>query len=681
MIELYALFFMAGTGTAAVFGLWNIWVWFKVGRDTRNTVKQIFANVFSRRLLTMLKAFFSNSLVFIRLFREDRVRGLVISSFIVSYLGIIVSGHLMAEALPKIGPENPLIVFFYAPFLPAYFFQVVPLSSFGFWEAFYATMDNLLVVIVLLGLVYFAYRRYVQKASILRTGWEDTVAILLPGTWIIVRTISKGVSLLEHQVPFDVAKYWTLPYLISQVLAPLNADWAAISSVLWPLAGLFLGIFMASMAVNSKLWHIFTGPLVVLANSVSRPAHHALSPDSHMAYTPKQVMEIDGCLTCGVCADYCEVYAETCNPANVYVGINRTSRSIFWRRHGLVAKLLRTERPNSAELEVFSRGVFNCTLCARCQVVCPLAIDTRSLGIATREFLVAEGYYPKNFTLIKDAIATNRNVYNLPNSERAFWTGYLPDPDVLMKPRTQAKVVYFVGCISSFSPAVQDIPLAMAQVLQHAGLDLAILGEDEWCCGYPLIVAGMGNQAKEVKRHNIERITKMGAETIVFSCPSCYHTWKNEYDLKIDMVHHTEYLSRLIKEDRIRPNPLNMTVTYHDPCDLGRNSGVYEPPREVIRSIPELSFSELRFNRQRALCCGGGGDVEIVDEDFPARIGTQVINLVDEAGSEVLVTSCQQCKRTLTKAVAKRASGSKPRVMDLAELILQSLERQLLPGT
>jgi heterodisulfide reductase subunit D len=675
MIALYALFFMLGTGVAVTFGLWNIWVWFKVGGGGWGTVKGVLAVIFSRELLVMLKAFFSNSLSFTRLFRQERLRGLMISVFVTSYLGVIVIGHLMAEALPKIGPDNPIIVFFYAPFLSAYFFDVVPICSFGFWDALYATLDNFLVMLVLFVLGFFAYRRYVQQSSVLRTTWDDTAAILLPGAWIVLRTISKAVSLLQHHVPFDVAKFWVLSYLISQALAPLNLDWATIASVLWPLSGLLLGVFMASMALNSKLWHIFAGPLVVLANSVSKPVQYTYTASAHHGYTPKQVMEIDGCLSCGICAYNCEVYSETANPGTVYVGILNNLRSIMRRRYGPIARILRQEKPTPAELKVFSRGVYYCTLCARCREVCPIGIDTRSLGKSIRESLVTEGHYPANLNLMRDSVASNRNVLGLPNSERAMWVDYLPNPDETLTKKTRAEVAYFVGCMSSFSPTVQDVPVAFAQILQHGGVDFAILGEKEWCCGYPLVWAGMSREAEELRKSNIDRMTELGVKTAVFSCPSCYHSWRTEYDVNIELLHHTQYILRLIKEGRIHLKPLNLTVTYHDPCDLGRNSGEYDAPRDVIKSIPDISFVEMRLNREKALCCGGGGDVEVADENFPSTIAKQLISLAKETGAGTIVTACQQCKRTMVKALSKEgAETSSLKVIDLAELVIRSIE-------
>lgn len=675
MIALYALFFAMGTIACVLFGAWNVATWFKVADDFGRTIRSAIRSVFSRRILRLAKAFLSNSLLFTRLTKESMTRGVVISAFLISYIGVILINHLMAELVPKIGPEDPVSIFLYAPFLPSYFFEVVPLGAIGPLGSLYGFADNSFMAVIIFGEVWFAYRRFVLKESPLKTTFADVSAIILTVAWLLVRLVGEGVSLLQYNVPASIGSYWFLAYGISQVLKPFTLDLAYVAYTMWSLSGLLLAIFMTSIPLNSKLWHIFTAPLVVLANARRGQEVKIETRSSTRAFSVKQMVEIDGCLSCGICADNCEVYSETANPGTVYVGILKNLRSIMRRRHGPIAKILRQEEPTATELKLFSRGVYYCTLCARCREVCPIGIDTRSLGRAIRELLVSEGHYPANFNLMRDAVASTHNVLGLPNSERAMWVEYLPNPDETLTKKTHAEVAYFVGCMSSFSPTVQDVPVAVAQILKHGGVDFAILGENEWCCGYPLVWAGMRREAEELRKSNTKRIADLGVKTAIFSCPSCYHSWKTEYDIDIEILHHSQYILRLIREGKIQLKPLNTTITYHDPCDLGRNSGVYEAPREVIRSIPGLSFTEMRFNREKALCCGGGGDVEVVDENFPGAIAKQLISLAKETGAATIVTACQQCKRTMLKALSKEApEGSPLKVVDLAELVLKSIE-------
>lgn len=134
----------------------------------------------------------------------------------------------------------------------------------------------------------------------------------------------------------------------------------------------------------------------------------------------------------------------------------------------------------------------------------------------------------------------------------------------------------------------------------------------------------------------------------------------------------TQFILRLIKEGRLKLGPVKLKVTYHDPCDLGRKPGIYDDPREIIRSVPEIEFVEMPYNREKSLCCGGGEDVEMIDESFPGKVGVEVLNEAKGIGAEVLITACQQCKRTFSKAAKEMKEPI--RILDIAELVSMSLE-------
>ncbi len=276
--------------------------------------------------------------------------------------------------------------------------------------------------------------------------------------------------------------------------------------------------------------------------------------------------------------------------------------------------------------------------------------------------------YPKSLDMIREAIKEEKNVANFPNSERAIWMEYLPEPPNVQG-KKKAEVVYFVGCMSSFSPQIQDIPGAVVQILEKAGVDFLILGEKEWCCGYPLIGAGMKKEAESLIKHNTRVIESTNAKTVVFSCPSCFKTFKENYRIKAELVHHTQFIARLIESGKIKLGKLNKKLTYHDPCDLGRHSNVYEEPRQILRSIPEAEFVEMSRSREIALCCGGGGDLELVNPELTNKISQAVVDSGLETGAEILVTACQQCKR-----VIKKSASGKLEVMDIAELVMDVIQ-------
>lgn len=660
---------------AAFFGAWNVATWFKIADNFRGTIRSAIGTILSRKILCLFKSFLFNSLLFVRLSKEKVVRGMIISAFLVSYVGVILINHLMAELVPKIGPSDPVSVFLYAPFLPSYYFAVVPATATSLMGNVYGFLDNLFMFVIVLGEISFVYRRLVLKETRLRVASSDVSAIAVTVAWLLVRIVGESISLLQYSVAASVGSYWFMAYGISQIIKSLVVNWGSVASVIWSLSGLLLGLFMVSIPLNPRLWHIFTAPLVVLASSVGGEEIGIERLPSRGMFSVKQLVEIDGCLSCGICADSCEVYSQTRNLGTVYLGMLKDLRSIMRRRHGPVAKILGQKEPTAVELRSFANGVYHCTLCGRCREVCPIGIDTRSLGRSIREMLVNEKHYPTNLNIMKDNVKSTHNILGMPNSERAIWVDYLPSPDDRLAKKAHAEVAYFVGCTSSFSPAVQDVPVAIARILQYAGVDFALLGENEWCCGYPLISAGMRQEAEELKKANINAIRSLGVKTVVFSCPSCYHMWRTEYEIDVELVHHSEYLLRLIREGKMRLRPLKMTVTYHDPCDLGRNSGVYDAPRNIIKAIPDLTFVEMRYNKEKALCCGGGGDVEVVDEKFPSVIANQLLSLARETGADVIVTACQQCKRTMLKALQNETPPQNPlQVLDLSELLLKSIE-------
>jgi heterodisulfide reductase subunit D len=183
----------------------------------------------------------------------------------------------------------------------------------------------------------------------------------------------------------------------------------------------------------------------------------------------------------------------------------------------------------------------------------------------------------------------------------------------------------------------------------------------------------MPEKLEAMKAHNLKKVADIGAKTVVFTCPSCFHTWKHQYDTGLKLMHSSQLIADLIKDGRITPKKeINVTATYHDPCDLGRNTGVYEEPREVIQSIPGLKFKELPTNRQFAICCGGGGNLEMTDPELSGAIAQMKLDAVRDIEAEMVVTACQQCVRTM--ATRARRQKIELAVKDLTEVVLEAIE-------
>ncbi len=395
-------------------------------------------------------------------------------------------------------------------------------------------------------------------------------------------------------------------------------------------------------------------------------------------FTFMQMMELDACTRCGECVEWCPTFTEKAElDAITPLRKIETVRGFVNQQYGLLARIFGSRPIDKEVVQDHSTGAYDCTLCGRCGVVCPVHINTRSLWIAMRETLVDQGVYPEAMDHLRETVTTNYNISGDPNEERLIWSQNLPEIPEGVGGKERAEIVYFVGCVSSFYPQSYSIPQSMVEVFEGAGVDYMTLGGEEWCCGFPLIIAGMGDAAVESVRHNVEAVRRTGARQLVAACPSCYHTWKDEYPhilgepLGFEVLHSTELLEQIISAGKLRFKPLEETVTYHDPCDLGRTSGIYDAPRNVIRAIPGVNFVEMKDHHEYSLCCGGGGDVEMADKDLSAAVAKSRVTQAAETEAKYLLSACQQCTRTL--AGAARRDKVRMRVLDVAELVARQL--------
>jgi heterodisulfide reductase subunit D len=279
---------------------------------------------------------------------------------------------------------------------------------------------------------------------------------------------------------------------------------------------------------------------------------------------------------------------------------------------------------------------------------------------------------------LSQRLETSRNISGEENARRLVWSENLARPPAGAE-REQAEVVYFVGCVGSFFPTSYSIPQSFARALEAGGVDYALLAGDEWCCGYPALLSGNVALARQLAEHNIEAIRRRGAQRVVVTCPSCYHVFTHTYPellgegmRGIEVTHASELLETLIKEKRLPLGRLDLTVTYHDPCDLGRKSGLYEPPRRVLQAIPGVKLAEMASHHADSLCCGGGGNVETNDPALVEQMSARRLAQAKETGAQMIVTACQQCKRTLTGAA--RREKARLRTLDVVEVVAQALD-------
>lgn len=397
---------------------------------------------------------------------------------------------------------------------------------------------------------------------------------------------------------------------------------------------------------------------------------------SNCQYRITDLISLEACTGCRQCVDNCPAVSVD----------NDGQLSGLYRMH-ILKKLVRSrswiakvwpnwkKEINGQALIEFSNTVFKCTLCGNCQEVCPVGISLKDIWVSLRQDLVESKVYPKKNDMIQSNLDESHNVFDEDNEERADWVEDMPDaPDHGFQKDT-ARVVYFTGCVSSYFPMAQKIPMALARIFEQANVDFTVLGEDEWCCGFPLLGAGLGKDAfKSFVDHNIEAVRQTGATKVVFSCPSCYEMWKEHYPPEFEFIHATQFVNQLIQDGRLCLDTESRIVTYHDPCDLGRGCRVFDAPRKIIDSLPGVTLVELPNNRENCRCCGGGGNLEMIDNELSGSIAGQKINEILSTGAQTVVTSCQQCVRTMNTYVKRNKIDLE--VMDITQLVESCLTKK-----
>jgi heterodisulfide reductase subunit D len=367
--------------------------------------------------------------------------------------------------------------------------------------------------------------------------------------------------------------------------------------------------------------------------------------------------EVAKCNRCGFCLPSCPIYLVEKRESSSPRGRNAITRSVIEEKLAL-----------SPETE---KSIFNCLGCGACLQVCLSSVATQDLIFRDRECQVDKGIYPRVADHLAKALDRTHNISDDDNEERGEWQELIKDLPEKAFEKDRAEVIFFVGCVASFFPMVQRIPVNMSRIMERAEVDFTILGGEEWCCGFPLIGAGMPDRMKTLIEHNLNKVEEVGAKAIVFTCPSCYHTWKHFYNAEVKLYHATQMMHELIKAKRLSLKAINATVTYHDPCDLGRNSGIFEEPRKVLSAIKGLKLVELPLNRQFSVCCGGGGNLEMTNPELSGKVAQMKLDEIKKTDADMVVSSCQQCLRTM--ATRARRQNIDLVVKDLTDLVAEAM--------
>ena len=319
--------------------------------------------------------------------------------------------------------------------------------------------------------------------------------------------------------------------------------------------------------------------------------------------------------------------------------------------------------------------VWLCATCGACVQRCPRGVEIidimRAMRRAITEFGVAK--VPDSLRIAIKNISGVGNPLGETPETRADWA-----KDLNVKTYTKGtELLYFSCCVPAYDPQVKRVAQATANVLNKLGVDFGILGAEEVCCGESARKAGQENLFQSLAKSNINAFTKAGVKKIVVTSPHCYNAFKNEYPElggNFEVVHFSQYLAELIKEERLKfTKELNKKVTYHDPCYLGRHNGIYDEPRQVLKSIPGLELVEMPDYRENSLCCGGGGGRIWMETKKGERFSDIRLEQALEVGANVLALACPYCMLNFEDSVLSADKSNVIEVKDIAELVLEAL--------
>jgi heterodisulfide reductase subunit D len=387
------------------------------------------------------------------------------------------------------------------------------------------------------------------------------------------------------------------------------------------------------------------------------------------------LMRYDACTRCGECTATCPTGGEAQQEELVTPrGKILRLKEFYKRQHGLRARLLGPREIGDDELRELAGRAYECTICGQCRVVCPAHLDTIEMWENMREFLVHNTLGPMEaHRQIVTSIENYDNPWMQPRTQRSRWSRRI-EKEVRVKDalKERCEVLYFVGCTAAYDPNIRGMALDTARVLGKAGVDFGTLGNEEGCCGSTMMRTGLGEATRSMVAKNIERFERAAPSMILTSCAGCYKTIRQDYPkygkVGPKVVHITQLVNELLGSGKlVLDRKVEGTVTFHDPCHLGRHNLLYDEPRRILGSIPGLKVVEMERNREEARCCGAGGGVKTAFPDLAQKISTLRVEDAERTGADILTTSCPFCYQSLKAAIEARRS--KLRMMDLMELV------------
>jgi Fe-S oxidoreductase len=558
-----------------------------------------------------LKEIFLESLIHRKILKTNPRLGYMHMSLAFGWFLLILFGTIEADIFGASHLNAPYKAIFFKFFNPDH-------GKTAF-EAAYAFMMDFILAFILSGLLIAILKRFSPKAVGMKktTKLKTIDKVALTSLWLIFPSRLIAESLTSGAYGTGSFLTGSLGSLLASFLPAREAAYP-----FWWLYSLSLGTFFVLLPLTRYL-HIPTELFLIFMRNSGISTGDKAGTFSEV--------QVHSCSSCGICIDQCQL--------NSSAGINNIQSSY----------LMKAIRNNDDTSEIAQ----NCLLCGRCDLKCPVGIELSPIRMIQRRNGESQFSYANTW---KGYFRSRQNkVVQKPASGNAY--DYLPEKDSV-----KADVLYFAGCMSHLTPSIKN---AMTTILDASGLKWSFIDENGGvCCGRPLMLAGQDKEARGLINYNSEIIWKSGAHTLVTSCPICYKVFRESYYLDVEVLHHTQFINNLIEEGSVKMNFLNKRVTYHTPCELGRGSGIYDEPKNVIRHVARLESTG--FDDENSLCCGGSlGNIKLSSVKRQ-KIAFDVTAELTKCNPDYVTTACPLCKKTLSQATSTR-------VADISELVAEAI--------
>ena len=563
----------------------------------------------------------------------------------------------------------------------------------------YVVVGDAAGLTLLTGIVWAIVRRYVQRPYRIRVKSKPEHAVIL------------GVFLV-----LAVSGFLTEAYRIALAGQPEFERWSFIG---YPLAGVVDGTgklagwhqmwwvthvacffaFLVMLPVT-MLRHMFTSPANMYLRDRPRPKG-AMRPMPNLMetelesfgaatiedFTWKQLMDTDACTMCGRCTSVCPAHAtgKSLDPREIVLKTGEvmamTGTPPVSPPIGVDPEI--TVSANSLFERITPEEVWACTSCKACDEICPVNIEILDKILDMRRYLsLMESNFPTELGTAYRGMENSGNPWGMSQTDRAAWTSKL-DGVVIVDGTAPLdhEYLYWVGCAGSFDDKNQKVTVAVAKLLQRAGIDFAILGPSEMCTGDPARRSGNEYIFQMLAMQNIETMNGMGVKKIITQCPHCFNTLLNEYPQlggNYEVVHHSQFLEWLIETGKLDLSGarLDERVVYHDSCYLGRHNDVYLSPRKVIGSLAGIEIVEAERNGTKGMCCGAGGARMWMEESVGSKVNDVRAKELVATGATRIAVACPFCFIMMDDGV--KAAGKdedEVKVADISMHLLEAIER------